>query len=203
MQAPESRLWFAAPARAWEEALPLGNGHLGAMLFGHPAEERLELNEGTLWSGFPRDDVNYEARRHLARARAHLAAGEGARAQAVIETGMLGRTPEAYQPLGTLHVRRAGAVQGGYHRELKLRRGLYRVDAGEDRRVAFASYPDGVLAYRWEVGGDPADFHLSLGTPHPGEVAPLERGLRLRAALPSRVLDNYAGDHPEPVGYEP
>ena len=62
-------LWYDAPAKDWTEALPVGNGRLGAMVFGGPETERLQLNEDTLWSGFPREWNNPDAKRHLAEVR--------------------------------------------------------------------------------------------------------------------------------------
>ncbi len=61
-------LWYKQPASRWEEALPLGNGRLGGMVFGGVDKERIQLNEDTLWSGFPRDTNNYEALRYLKQA---------------------------------------------------------------------------------------------------------------------------------------
>ena len=63
------KLWYKQPADNWDEALPIGNGRLGGMVFGGIHKERIQLNEDTLWSGFPRDTVNYEAIRHLKKAR--------------------------------------------------------------------------------------------------------------------------------------
>lgn len=68
-------LWYKQPAAGWEEALPVGNGRLGGMVFGGIEEERIQLNEDTLWSGFPRDKANYEALRHLAPAKQLVAEG--------------------------------------------------------------------------------------------------------------------------------
>lgn len=68
------KLWYARPAAAWPEALPVGNGRLGGMVFGGTAQERIQLNEETLWSGGPRDTNNPEALRHLALARVCLIA---------------------------------------------------------------------------------------------------------------------------------
>src|SRR5580658_9028455 len=62
-------LWFRKPAEKWTDALPIGNGRLGAMVFGGVKEERLQLNEDTLWSGAPRDWNNPDALTHLAEVR--------------------------------------------------------------------------------------------------------------------------------------
>src|SRR5262245_56448578 len=61
-------LWYDRPAARWEEALPVGNGRLGAMVFGHPTNERLQINEDTLWAGGPYDPVNPQAKDALPEA---------------------------------------------------------------------------------------------------------------------------------------
>ena len=60
--AAQYKLWYKSPAQVWTDALPLGNGHLGAMVYGIPATERIGLNEETIWSGQPNDNANGEAR---------------------------------------------------------------------------------------------------------------------------------------------
>jgi alpha-L-fucosidase 2 len=65
IDADNRTLWFSEPAKQWADALPVGNGRLGAMVFGGIGTERLALNEDTLWSGFPRDCNNPDAKNHL------------------------------------------------------------------------------------------------------------------------------------------
>src|SRR3990170_1565831 len=74
-------LWYKQPARQWVEALPVGNGRLGAMVFGGTAEERLQLNEDSLWLGWPDDNDNPAALPALAKIRELLFAGKFAEAQ--------------------------------------------------------------------------------------------------------------------------
>src|SRR3954452_25457765 len=62
-------LWYEQPAKVWTEALPIGNGRLGGMVFGGVTSDLIQLNEDTLWSGFPRDNNNYEAINYLEQAR--------------------------------------------------------------------------------------------------------------------------------------
>lgn len=100
----ELKLHYRKPAACWEEALPLGNGRIGAMLFGGILEERLQLNEDTLWSGFPRDTNNYDAIRHLDEVREWIAAGRYVEAEDRIGARMLGVDCQAYQPLGDLFI---------------------------------------------------------------------------------------------------
>jgi alpha-L-fucosidase 2 len=77
------RLWYRQPAREWTEALPVGNGRLGAMVFGGTAHERLQLNEDTLWNGGPYDPVNPHARATLPEVRRLIFAGKWAEAEAL------------------------------------------------------------------------------------------------------------------------
>jgi len=69
-------LWYRSPAKKWTEALILGNGRLGAMVWGGPKSERIQLNEDTLWSGEPRDTQNYTARQHLPEVKRLLLEGK-------------------------------------------------------------------------------------------------------------------------------
>jgi len=98
------RLWYAQPAAVWTEALPIGNGRIGAMVFGGGASERLQLNEDTLWSGGPYDPVNPQAAAALPHVRAMIAAGDYAGAQALANARLMATPPHqmSYQTLGDL-----------------------------------------------------------------------------------------------------
>ena len=89
--ASSSILFYTHPAREWNQALPLGNGRLGAMVFGNVAGERIQLNENTLWMGGPRDTNNPDALKHLAEVRRLLFAGMPVEAYAVAEKYSMGQ----------------------------------------------------------------------------------------------------------------
>src|SRR5215212_5948533 len=95
-------LWYRQPAVSWSQALPVGNGRLGAMLFGGIEEEHLQLNEETLWTGGPYDPVVKGARAALPEIRRLLFAGQVAKAHDLFGRTMMGRPYEQmkYQPLG-------------------------------------------------------------------------------------------------------
>ena len=154
------RLWYRQPAGDWNEALPVGNGRLGAMVFGHPNHEKLQLNEETLWAGSPIDNNNPAALEALPLIRKALFEGEYARASALAEKSLLGIPPRirSYQPLGDLLIDledvRAGAE---YERDLDLRDGIASVvcETPEGVRIGreiFSSSVDDVLAVRVEAG---------------------------------------------------
>ncbi|WP_256992713.1 glycoside hydrolase family 95 protein, partial [Paenibacillus sp. SSG-1] len=216
-RAVNKRLWYRKPASVWEEALPIGNGRLGGMVFGGAEEEKIQLNEDTLWSGFPRDTVNYNALRHLEPAKALVAEGRYAEAEALIEAGMLGRRTESYQPLGDLHFAFGRMDQiTDYVRELDLEHAVASVSfqTGGLRvvREAFASRPDEVIVVHFraepaEGGGSAGKAELPaltawLTTPHLSDVSAEPASLILTGQAPSHVADNYLGDHPQSVLYE-
>ena len=76
----ENTLWYTTPASAWEEALPVGNGRLGAMVFGYTGRERIQFNENTLYSGEPQPDLGIDIRKDLGTVRSLLAEGKNAEA---------------------------------------------------------------------------------------------------------------------------
>jgi alpha-L-fucosidase 2 len=171
----ESRTWYRQPAREWLEALPLGNGSLGAMLWGGHSKERADLNIDTLWSGGPRMVRVENPTARLADLRAAvLERRDYAEADAIARC-LQGPFNESYQPLGWLTVDLEGIGQvRNYERSLDLQQGVasVRYEAGESRyeREAFVSAPDGAFVMRLRVHG-PARLNLvlDLASLHPSE----------------------------------
>ena len=97
-------LYYDKPALRWEETLPVGNGSLGAMIWGGVREELLGLNEESLWSGYERDKNNPGASHSLNAVRELVFAGRCAEAEKLIQDTMLGEFNESYMPLGNLHI---------------------------------------------------------------------------------------------------
>ena len=154
--APElNRLWYDKPAAKWEEALPVGNGRLGAMVFGGLATERLQLNEGTLWAGGPYDPVNPEARAALPEARRLIAEGRYKEADALLSAKVMARPLHQmpYQTVGDLLLAfpETGAP-ADYRRVLDLDTATASVSYTHEgvrfTREVFASAPDNVIAVR-------------------------------------------------------
>ncbi|GAA0137826.1 glycoside hydrolase family 95 protein [Paenibacillus sp. YSY-4.3] len=206
----DTKLWYSQPAARWEEALPVGNGRLGGMVFGGSRSEQIALNEDTLWSGFPRDPHNYDALRHLRRSRELIFAGEYKEAERLIEARMLGKRTESYQPLGDLYLEHLDAGEiTEYYRELDLDTGVatvtYRMDGARFTRRAFVSAVDQVLVVRLETEGQ-GTFRLgiALDSPlqHSVETCEEAGGLIMRGRAPSHIADNYRGDHPQSILYE-
>ena len=166
-------LWYTQPATEWTEALPIGNGRLGAMVYGGIEQEHLQLNEDTLWSGGPHCYDNPDAYGHLATVRELLERGEYAEAEATAEK-MLGihKYQQAYMPLGDLFLDfPKGEEPSDYHRELNLQNAVstvtYRIGNARFTRRVFASHPDQAIVIRLECDTPGRiTFDLSMTSPH-------------------------------------
>ena len=167
-------LWYDEPAEKWTEALPIGNGRLGAMVFGKTDTERMQFNEDTLWTGGPHDYTHEGAKDHLPEIRRLLFEGKQREAeQLAMETFMsVPLRQRAYQPFGDLLLDFGHDNVSGYRRELDLHRALTRVTyqaggVGYTREV-FASYPHNCIVMRISCDKPGAlSFKVQLTTPHP------------------------------------
>jgi alpha-L-fucosidase 2 len=174
----ELRLWYRQPAEAWTEALPIGNGRLGAMVFGGVARERLQLNEDTLYAGGPYDPSDPGALLALPRVRELIAAGRYAEAQALANEKMMARPLRmpSYQTVGNLLLTfGASSFTEGYRRDLDLDTAVARVEYRQDgvnwTREVFASAVDQVIAVRIRADREAAvNLRATFETPMPGAV---------------------------------
>lgn len=153
--ATTQKLWYRQPAAKWEEALPIGNGRLGAMVFGGVAEERLQLNEDTIWAGEKRDRNNPNGAKAIPEVRRLLLAGKVKEAEELADKNIISmpRRMPPYQPLGDLKLRFFGQENAtDYRRELDLDAGIarvsYKVGTTQFTREVFASAPDQVIVIR-------------------------------------------------------
>jgi alpha-L-fucosidase 2 len=155
LQAQRGLLWYLQPATKWNEALPIGNGRLGAMIFGGAAEEHLQLNEDTVWAGEKRDRLNPAGATAVPKVRELLFAGKLKEAEDLADKDMIAipRRMPMYQTLGDLYLRFPdSAGVSDYRRQLDLDTAIARVtyrshDAVFTREV-FATAPDQVIVVR-------------------------------------------------------
>jgi alpha-L-fucosidase 2 len=150
------RLWYKQPAAAWVEALPVGNGRVAGMVFGGVRSERIQLNEETIWAGYPRNANNPSALKNLPDVRRLIFEGKELEATELAVHTMLG-TPDhvqSYQTLGDLRLETALTDQfTDYRRVLDLDQAVVKVEflhqGARHTREVFASTPDQVLVVRW------------------------------------------------------
>ena len=149
-------LWYQQPAAVWDHALPIGNGRLGGMVFGGVDRERLQLNDDTLWDGYPRDRINPKALEALPKVRKLLFEGKNAEATKLAGETMMGIPDRilSYQSLGDLIITTGNQKKvKEYKRWLDLDTGIvgvqYTADYVEHTREVFASHPHDVIVVRW------------------------------------------------------
>jgi len=147
-------LWYKQPAKVWEEALPLGNGHMGAMIFGGVADERIQLNEHTLWDGRPVNPNNPEALGALPEVQRLLFEDKNKEAVKLASETMLGRPTriKSYQSLGELWFDTPQLNATDYVRTLDLSTAIatteYKSEGVTYKREYFASSVDNVVVMR-------------------------------------------------------
>jgi alpha-L-fucosidase 2 len=178
------KLWYRQPAAKWTEALPIGNGHMGAMIFGGTASERIQFNEDTLWKGRPHDYVREGAGEQLAEIRRLVFAGKAEEAGKLAKEKAISDPVRQmpYQPFGDLRLTFPGHENAtDYRRELDLDKALasvaYKVGDVQFGRIAWASYPDRAIIVQM-VATKPGQisFTLKMDSPHTNSMTRAESG---------------------------
>jgi len=145
-------LWYLQPAKIWDEALPVGNGRLGAMVYGNPVDELIQINEESIWAGCPVNNNNPAALKHLPDLRKALFEDRFKDAFELAKNHLVG-TPSrirSYQPFGDLKIQYQWPTQPDqYQRSLDLKTGvvttIFSVNGKKYRQEVYASVPDNIL----------------------------------------------------------
>ena len=170
------KLWYTSPARQWVEALPVGNGRLGAMVFGDPREEVFQLNENTVWAGQPYRNDNPDAREALPEVRELIFTGKYKEAQDLINQKFISKISQGmpYQTVGNLKLLFSGHENySGYYRELDIEKAVvssrYSLNGANYKTEVFSSFPDQVIIVR--ISSDkPGLISFSATMDRPSEV---------------------------------
>ncbi|MCK5705978.1 MAG: glycoside hydrolase family 95 protein, partial [Cyclobacteriaceae bacterium] len=168
------RLFYNEAAKKWEEALPLGNGRLGAMVYGGVLQEHIQFNEETLWTGEPRSYAHKGAKNYLGEIRQLIFDGKQLEAQDLMAKEFLSvpRNLMAYQPFGDLIIDfPTHKNHTDYHRELNIENAIgkvsYKANGINYTREVFVSHPDQVIAVRLTADKAGAlDFSAYLDSKH-------------------------------------
>lgn len=178
------KLWYDRPAQVWTEALPLGNGRLGTMIFGNPGIEQLQLNEETLWAGRPNNNANPDALEAIPQVRQLVFAGKYLEAQTLATAKVMAKTNSGmpYQTFGDLRISFPGHTRyTNYYRELSLdsARAIvrYEVDGVRYQREMLTSFTDQVVMIRL-TASQPGRITCNalLTTPHQDVMIASEGG---------------------------
>ena len=199
-------LWYDHPAAIWEEALPLGNGKTGAMVYGRVKNELLQLNDNTLWSGYPNPGNNPNGQKYLPLLRRSVTAGEYAMAERYWKK-MQGPYSARYLPLADLHLdfHFADTVVSNYKRTLNLAEAIasisYKLNGTTFTREIFTSHPDQLLMMHLTANRKKKiSFTASLESKLRYTTHADKEGLMLRGKAPMYVA--HRADDPLQVVYD-
>jgi alpha-L-fucosidase 2 len=149
------KLWYDAPASNWNEALPIGNGRIGAMVFGAPALEQLQLNEETVWSGGPNNNVTAESGKAIPAVRKLIFEGKFLEAQALADSLLMPKKNSGmmFQPVGNLFIKfKDHENVKNYYRDLNIEKAVatvtYQADGVNYKREIFSSFPHQAIIVR-------------------------------------------------------
>ena len=182
----ELKLWYDQPAEQWVEALPIGNGSFGAMVFGGTAKERIQFNDDTLFTGEPHDYAHKGAVKHLPELRRLLFEGKQKEAHSLgnkefMSVNTHGKNrQEAYQPFGTVNLSFPGhETISEYYRDLDLTEAMvttrYKLGDVTYTREVFASFPDKAIVMQVQADKKGAlSFNAALSCQHTGAAIKVE-----------------------------
>lgn len=168
------KLWYDKPAKNWNEALPVGNGRLGAMIFGIPGQEKIQLNEGTVWAGGPNRNDNPKAKNSLALIRKLIFEGKYQEAQELAQSNFISNKNSGmpYQTVGDLVLTFPGHENySDYYRELNIEDAAatttYKANGTTFTRKIISSFPDQVIIIHLTADQkEKIKFIASFETPH-------------------------------------
>ncbi|MFB9052697.1 glycoside hydrolase N-terminal domain-containing protein [Formosa undariae] len=178
-QNKDFKLWYDAPAADWNEALPLGNGRLGAMVFGDPINENIQLNELTLWGGGPHRNDNPDAKGALSEVRKLLFEGKYDEAHRLANNKMISKVSHGmpYETVGNLRLNFQNQENySDYYRELDIENAInstqYTVDGVTYKREIFTSFTDQVIVMKLTANkAGKISFNASMDRPEPAKVS--------------------------------
>ena len=195
------KLWYKEPAKEWVESLPLGNGRLGAMVSGDVYNERIALNEDTLWTGIPVDKNNYEAIDYLDEVRNLILSEKYYDAQELMNNKLLSGYTESYAPLGDLNLRFNHIEKyEEYKRELDIENAkvtiTYNINEINYKREVFISAPDNAIIIKLTSDKEKSiSFSATLKSLLKSEIYQLDKDIiALKGVTPIKALPGYVNE---------
>lgn len=191
------KLWYDKPATQWVEALPLGNGRIGTMVFGDPVHEQFQLNEETVWGGSPHNNTNPKAKDALPRIRQLIFEGKNKEAQELCGPTICSQSANGmpYQTVGSLHLDFDGINEyNDYYRDLDIEKAIattrFTANGVTYTREAYISFPDQVLVIRLTASQKKSiSFTAKYSTPYKSSV------IRCISPRKELQLNGKANDH--------
>ena len=201
-------LWYNKPAQYFEESLVLGNGKMGASVFGGVLSDKIFLNDATLWSGGPVDvNMNPEAYKNIQAIREALK-NEDYKLADELNKKVQGRFSESYAPLGTFYIefKHEGEPEN-YYRELNISEAIskvsYEVNGIKFSREYFISYPDKVMVIKLTSSQEGAlNFNIKFESLLRDTVSVADNVLKATGYAPFHAEPTYRGDKPDAVAFD-
>ena len=202
------KLWFRQPAQYFEETLVLGNGKMGASIFGDTHSDKIYLNDATLWSGEPvKPEISHEAYKNIPAIREALKKNEYALAEK-LNKKMQGPFSESYAPLGTLKINfTASAIAENYYRELDLNDAVskvsYEIEGVKYTREYFISYPDQIMIIKLTSSKKGAlSFNLNFESLLKYKISMDKNTFTVHGYAPYHAEPSYRRNNPVPVAFD-
>lgn len=193
-----NKVWYNKPSKKWKEALPVGNGHMGVMIFGDFNKETLCFNDGTFWSGYPKDYNNEESAENLNKIRSLIFEGKNQEAELLAEEKTCGFYSETFLPLGRVYIDFNNCESKNFSRALELDKGIHIAQNDKMKSILFSSYPKNISCYR-VMSKEPFSAIINTDSQLRHEVF-TDDGLNLVGYAPDYDAPNYTED-PSPVKY--
>lgn len=191
---------YSKPAKTWREALPLGNGKTGLMIYGSLSKERICFNDGTLWSGYPKDYNSSESLENLDKVRSFIFDGKNDEADALCEEKLTGFYSEAFMPLGEIDFIFKGLDKSKYSRSLNLSKAVHTVETMGAKSECFSSYPDKVSVYK-VTSSKPFSVVIKAKSKLKYNVKAENKSLYLLGNAPDYAAPNYLRTELYPIRY--
>ncbi len=189
-----NKLFYKHKAVVWEEALPVGNGRIGGMVFGNLKKERIILNEDSLWSGYPKDLNRKDAGQHLEALRNAIFNGDHKTANRIANTDFRGHWSEAYLPFGDLIIEYKNRTsRSGYKRELDISKGIATVQNKHIKETVFVSHPAQLMVVHIE-SDIPVSFDIKLYSKLHHRCFTKEDCLYIKGSSPEICMPPYANN---------
>jgi alpha-L-fucosidase 2 len=194
------KLWYTTPASKWVEALPIGNGTFGAMVFGKTGQETLQLNNGEFWSGAPKDWNNPQARAAYEQVNRLMKEQKYGQAEELCHK-MQGPYTQAYEPLCDLIITNADSSDiSNYYRDLNISDAIasvsYTSSKGKFTREVFSSYPDKVIVMKIKGSAKGAiTFSTTFTSKMLNKIRIEDNILKIRCKAPKVSEPSYRGEY--------
>lgn len=195
-----NKIWYKKSADKWREALPIGNGLMGVMVYGSHKKERLCFNDGTLWSGYPKNYNSTDSLTHLEQVRQLIFEGRNDEADALCEDKLKGFYSETFLPLGDVILEYSNTNKNIISRSLDLSTGIHTVESNGCKSEIFSSNPDKVTIYRIN-SYKPFSVKIKAKSKLRHCVSTDSNCLTLIGSAPDYVTPNYLRTELFPVKY--